>query len=333
MKSMATACLSLLLCAFAAQAQNGLSAPYPVVQHQWAKPVVGETWGATAGIERGPRGEIWALDRCGGTDCLESDRNPVVLLDPDTGKGIRGFGAGLFVVPHGLHVDRQGNIWVTDAGANKDGTKGVQVFKFSPDGKVLLRLGTAGRRGSDAAHFQSPGDVITAPNGDIFVTDGHGTGAGGLIPAGLPMRMMKFDAKGNFIKQWGTTGKKAGDFDTPHALAFDARGRLFVADRSNNRIQIFDQDGNYLTEWKQFGRPSGIYIAGDRIHVIDADSSPTNHPGEWKKGVWIGSVSRGLPDAFVPDDQPGEGIIITPKGDMLGAVNAAPRGITRYSKK
>ena len=274
MKPMSAACLSLLLCTFAAQAQNGLSAPYPVVQRQWAKPPVGEGWGASAGIERGPRGEIWAIDRCGANGCDGSDRNPIVLLDPDSGQPIRSIGAGLFVFPHGLHVDRAGNIWVTDGAVSKDSTKGLQVMKLSPTGEVLLRLGTAGQRGDDGAHFQSPSDVITAPNGD-----------------------------------------------------------LFVADRSNNRIQIFDQAGKFIAAWKQFGRPSGFYIAGDRLHAIDADSSPANHPGEWKKGVWIGSISRGLPDAFVPDDQAGEGVVVAPNGNMYGAVNVAPRGITRYLSK
>jgi DNA-binding beta-propeller fold protein YncE len=332
-KLKAPAVLSLVFCSVAAQAQNGLTAPYPVVQRQWATAPVTGPWGATAGIERGPRGEIWAIDRCGGTDCDGSDRNPIVLLDPDTGKPIRSIGAGLFVVPHGLHVDARGNIWVADAAASKDKTKGLQVVKLSPEGKVLLRLGVAGQAGSDSAHFQSPGDVVTAPNGDIFVADGHGAAAGGLIPTGLPMRMMKFDAKGNFIKQWGRTGKQAGDFDTPHALALDARGRLYVADRSNNRIQIFTQDGKFIAEWKQFGRPSGFYIAGDRLYVIDADSSEANHPGGWKKGVWIGSIARELPDSFVPDDHAGEGVVVAPNGNMYGAVNVAPRGITRYLKK
>jgi hypothetical protein len=332
MKSTSAACLSLLLCTFAAQAQNGLSAPYPGVQRQWAQPPVGEGWGASAGIERGPRGEIWAIDRCGANGCDGSDRNPIVLLDPDSGKPIRSIGAGLFVFPHGLHVDRAGNIWVTDGAVSKDATKGLQVMKLSPTGEVLLRLGTAGQRGDDGAHFQSPSDVITAPNGDIFVADGHGP-IGGLVPAGVGMRMMKFDASGKFIAQWGRTGDKEGEFNTPHALAFDARGRLFVADRSNNRIQIFDQAGKFIAAWKQFGRPSGFYIAGDRLHAIDADSSPANHPGEWKKGVWIGSISRGLPDAFVPDDQAGEGVVVAPNGNMYGAVNVAPRGITRYLSK
>ena len=234
--------------------------------------------------------------------------------------------------PHGLHVDRSGNVWVTDGGVSKDGTKGLQVIKLSPDGKVLLRLGTAGQRGNDESHFQSPSDVITAHNGDIFVTDGHAPIAN-IVPPDLNMRVMKFDRSGKFIKQWGKAGAGRGDFNNPHALALDARGRLYVADRVNNRTMIFDQDGKFIDEWMQFGRPSGFYITGDRLYAIDADSSEANHPGGWKKGVWIGSIREGKAEAFVPDDTAGEGVVVAPNGHMYGAVNVVPRGITRYQKK
>ncbi len=326
---MRSALLALLFLTVSAQAQD-IPAPYGAAQNKWGKPESGE-WGSSAGLERGPKGEIWAIDRCGANSCDGSPKNPILLLDPKTGQTIRGIGAGLFVFPHGLHVDRAGNIWVTDGAVSKDGAKGVQVIKLSPDGKVLLRLGTAGQRGNDESHFGSPSDVITAPNGDIFVADGHGAIAN-LVPANLNMRMLKFDRTGKFIKQWGKTGSGKSEFNTPHALALDRAGRLFVADRSNNRIQIFTQDGTFIDDWRQFGRPSGFYIAGDRLHVIDADSSATNHPG-WKKGIWIGSISKALPDSFVPDDQAGEGVVLTPDGTLLGAVNVAPRGITKYSRK
>jgi DNA-binding beta-propeller fold protein YncE len=257
----------------------------------------------------------------------------VVLLDMKTGKAIRSIGAGLFVFPHGLHVDRAGNVWVTDGSVSKDGAKGLQVIKLSPQGEVLLRLGTAGKRGADGAHFQSPSDVITAANGDIFVSDGHAP-IPGIVPPDLDMRVMKFSKDGKFIKQWGgKAGKGREEFNNPHALALDARGRLFVADRANNRTMIFDQDGKFIADWRQFGRPSGFYISGDRLYAIDADSSEANHPGGWKKGVWIGSIREGRAEAFVPDDTAGEGVVIAPDGNMYGAVNVAPRGITRYQKK
>lgn len=322
--------LPLTVGAVAVQAED-LKQPYGAPEHQWATPPGGGQWGSSAGIERGPHGEIWAIDRCGANSCDGSDKAPIVELDMNTGKPIKSIGAGLFVFPHGLHVDARGNVWVTDAAISKDGSKGLQVIELSPNGKVLMRLGTAGQRGEDGTHFLAPSDVITAPGGDIFVTDGHAP-IKPIIPAGLDMRVVKFDAHGKFIKQWGKAGSGPGEFNNPHALALDAKGRLFVADRGNNRIQIFSQDGKLLAEWKQFGRPSGFYISGDRLYAIDADSTEATHPG-WKKGVWIGSISKALPDAFVPDDQAGEGVVVAPNGNMYGAVNVAPHGITRYLKQ
>ena len=325
--------LAALLGSVTGAAAQDIPSPYGKPENQWARPPVGEAWGSTAGIERGPRGEIWAIDRCGANNCDGSDRAAIVLLDIKTGKAIKGIGAGLFVFPHGLHVDRAGNIWVTDGGVSKDGSKGLQVTKLSPDGKVLLTLGIAGQRGNDQTHFQSPSDVITAPNGDIFVSDGHAPIAN-IVPPDLAMRVMKFSKDGKFIKEWGgKAGAGKDQFNNPHALALDARGRLYVADRSNNRTMIFDQDGTFINEWKQFGRPSGFYIAGDRLYAIDADSSEANHPGGWKKGVWIGSIREGKAQAFVPDETAGEGVVVAPDGNMYGAVNVAPRGITRYGKK
>jgi DNA-binding beta-propeller fold protein YncE len=311
-----------------AAGQEGLPAPYGPPEHQWASPPNGQ-WGSTAGIERGPHGEIWAIDRCGANSCDGSDKAPIIQLDMDTGKAVKAIGAGLFVFPHGLHVDRAGNVWVTDGAIAKDGSKGLTVTKLSPDGKVLLTLGTPGQRGNDESHFQSPSDVITAPNGDIFVTDGHAP-IMPFIPAGLNMRVMKFSKDGKFIAQWGKAGAGKSEFSNPHAMAFDRAGRLFVADRANNRIQIFSQGGKFIAEWKQFGRPSGFYITGDRLYAIDADSTEAIHPGGWKKGVWIGSISQAKAEAFVPDDAAGEGVVIAPNGNMYGAVNVAPRGITRY---
>ncbi len=315
----------------AALAQDGIPNPYGAPQHQWASPASG-AWGSSAGIERGPRGEIWAIDRCGANSCDGSDHGPIVQLDLATGKAIKSIGAGLFVFPHGLHVDRRGNVWVTDGAISKDGSKGLQVTQLSPDGKVLMTLGVAGQRGNDETHFQSPSDVITAPNGDIFVADGHAA-IQPFIPANLNMRVMKFDSQGKFITQWGKPGARYSEFNNPHALGLDSKGRLYVADRGNNRTQIFDQGGKFVAEWKQFGRPSGFFITGDRLYAIDADSSEANHPGGWKKGVWIGSISEAKAEAFVPDEQAGEGVVVAPDGNMYGAVNVVPRGITKYPKQ
>src|SRR3954471_11025065 len=196
--------------------------PFGPPQRQWAKLADGRAWGTTAGIE----------------------------IDPKTGRPLRSIGAGLFAMPHGLHVDKDGNVWVTDAAiAKKGGPKGQQVIKLSPDGKVLMRLGTAGVSGGGATHFHDPGDVITAPNGDIFVADGHGTVAPDLPPDTIT-RIIKFSPEGKFIKAWGSLGSGKSQFRNPHALAFDSEGRLLVADRVNGRIQVFGQDGKWLTEYR-----------------------------------------------------------------------------------
>jgi sugar lactone lactonase YvrE len=306
--------------------------PFAAPERQWATPAGGGPWGSSAAIERGPHDEFWAIDRCGVNSCDGSQTAPINLLDMASGKPIRSIGAGLFVFPHGLHIDRHGNLWVTDGAISKDGSKGLQILELSPQGDVLLRLGTAGVRGDDGAHFQSPTDVITAPNGDIFVADGHAP-IPPFITEGTAARIMKFSKDGTFIKQWGTPGAGPGQFNNPHALALDTQGRLFVADRGNSRIQIFDQNGKLLAIWTQFGRPAGLYIdQHDTLYAIDADSTEAIHPG-WHKGIWIGSAKTGKTTAFVPDDSAGEGVVVDTRGNLYGAVNAAPHGITKYAKQ
>ena len=193
--------------------------------------------------------------------CDGSKLDPILKFD-SSGKLLKSFGAGLMLFPHGIHVDRDGNVWVTD-GLGRGG-KGHQVFKFSPDGKLLLTLGKANTPGSGPDEFNAPSAVVVAPNGDIFVADGHG--------GNTNARIVKFASDGKFIKTWGKKGSAPGELDIPHAIAMDSQGRLFVGDRQNNRIQIFDQDGKFLDQWAQFSRPSGIYIDGkDNIYVADSE--------------------------------------------------------------
>ena len=195
---------------------------------------------------------------------------------------------------------------------------GHQVFKFSPDGELLMALGKAGVTGAGPDTFNQPTDVVVAPNGDIFVTDGHGAGNN---------RVVKFSADGTFLMDWGEPGSAPGEFNAPHTISIDSQGRLFVGDRSNNRIQIFDQEGRFLDEWRQFGRPSGIYITDDdTIYVTDSESWGPDNPG-WKKGIWIGSAKDGSVAYFIEDIESttdphsgAEGVGVDAEGNVYGAV-------------
>jgi sugar lactone lactonase YvrE len=313
-----------------AQPPNSQPNPYRT-EEGWAKMPEGRTWGATSAVEIAPDGKsIWVGERCGVNTCAGSSL-PALLRFDENGTLATSFGAGMFVFPHGIHVDRGGNVWLTDA-RGKDG-KGHQVFKFSPEGKLLLTLGKAGVTGEGPDVFNQPSDVVVAPSGEIFVADGHDENSNA--------RIVKFSKDGTFIKTWGKRGTAAGEFDTPHGLAFDSRGRLFVADRGNNRIQIFDQDGKFLEEWKQFGRPSGIYIdRNDVIYVTDSESNSKTNAG-WKRGIRIGSAKDGKVTAFIPDPEPdpekvvtsaAEGVAADAKGNVYGA-EVGPRALKRYVKK
>ncbi|HEX2461106.1 MAG TPA: hypothetical protein VHJ58_13250, partial [Vicinamibacterales bacterium] len=197
----------VLLAAFAAtvRTQSGvvdpalspLPNPNPKVVKNWAMLPDGRTWGSTAGVDIGPDGHVWAYDRCGANSCDGSNVAPILKFDKASGKVLASFGAGMFAFPHGLHVDRDGNVWVTDGQRSKDGTKGHQVFKFSPTGKVLLTLGKAGVAGTGADTFNEPNDVITAPNGDIFVSDGH-SGQQDNPPPNTNARIVKFAKDGKY---------------------------------------------------------------------------------------------------------------------------------------
>ncbi|HVD78084.1 MAG TPA: peptidyl-alpha-hydroxyglycine alpha-amidating lyase family protein [Vicinamibacteria bacterium] len=292
----------------------------------------GRTWGATSAVEIAPDGRsIWVGERCGANTCAGSSL-PALLRFDEAGRLTASFGAGMFVFPHGIHVDRGGNVWLTDA-RGKD-SKGQQVFKFSPDGKVLLTLGKAGVSGEGPDVFNQPSDVAVSRNGDIFVADGHDENNSNA-------RIVKFSKDGKFIKAWGKHGKGPGEFEVPHGLAFDSRGRLFVADRGNNRIQIFDQDGRYLEEWKQFSRPSGIYIDGkDILYVADSESNSKTNPG-WKRGIRVGSAKDGKVTAFIPDPEPdpekvitsaAEGVAADAQGNVYGA-EVGSRALKKYVKK
>ena len=288
--------------------------PYHMTEG-WAKLPDGRKIGATGAVSVDRSGNVWVFERCGENSCAGSKVAPILKFDA-TGKLLTSFGAGVFVYPHGLHLDREGNVWVSDALA-KDG-KGQQVFKFSPDGKLLLTLGKAGVTGSGPDTFNQPSSIAVAGNGDIFVGDGHG--------GDTNARVVKFSKDGKFIKEWGKQGTGPGEFETPHAMAFDSTGHLFVGDRGNGRIQIFDQNGRFLMEWKQFGRPSGIFIdAYDNLYVTDSQSNEKNNPG-FTQGIRIGSTKDGVVRMMIPALGPEQNPTSVTEGvaaDMQGSVYGA----------
>ena len=320
---------------------NMLPNPYRSIEN-WARMPEGRVWGLTSGVDIDPDGtSVWVAERCGVLAapsqlkpgqpfaCDGSGLAPILKFDASGGL-VTSFGAGLLLFPHGLHVDRAGNVWVTD-GLGKDG-KGHQVFKFSPDGRVLMTLGRAGIPGAGPDEFNAPSAVLVAPNGDVFVADGHG--------GNTNARIVKFSPDGKFIKSWGHSGSGPGELDIPHALAMDSRGRLFVADRNNNRIQIFDQDGQFVDQWTQFSRPSGIYIDhNDTLYVADSESESVakNHDG-WKRGIRVGSAKDGSVTAFIPDPaekatttSAAEGVTADAAGNIYGA-EVGPKRLMRYVK-
>ena len=329
MKSKSRTVIACLAGVAIGYAQADLPNPYRTVEN-WFKLSDGRMWGSTSAVEIDRDGNLWVAERCGANSCAGSNLPSILKFDA-SGKLLKSFGEGMFVFPHGIYVDQQGNVWVTD-GQGKDG-KGQQVFKFSPDGKVLMTLGKAGVAGDGPDTFNQPSDVIVAANGDIFVADGHG--------GNTNARIVKFSKDGKFIKTWGKKGTAPGDLDTPHALAYDSKGRLFVGDRANNRIQIFDQNGKFLDQWTQFSRPSGLYIdKNDVLYVADSESNTTRHPG-WKRGIRVGSAKDGTVQAFIPDPEPdqdrsatsgAEGVAADAQGVIYGA-EVGPKGLKRYVKK
>lgn len=312
------------------QSPNAQPNPYTTVTG-WFEVPEGRTWGSTATVDVGPNGHIWALERCGANACGDSDLAPIFEFDAD-GKLLQNFGAGLLVFPHGLDVDSQGNVWVTDARGAEG--KGHQVIKLSPTGEELMRLGEAGVAGDDENHFNQPSDVLVAPNGDIFVADGHDPDTN--------TRIVKFSADGTFLKAWGEPGSELGQMQRPHALAMDSQGRLFVADRANNRILIYSQEGELLDMWSQFSRPSGLFIdANDILYVSDSESNQMRHPG-WQRGIRIGSARDGVVTAFIPDSTPageqggtssGEGVAAGPDGAIYSAEVGPVGDLKKYVKR
>jgi DNA-binding beta-propeller fold protein YncE len=250
------------------------------------------TWGAMAGIAISPSGQIWTFNR---------GPVPVQVYTAD-GELVSAWGQGRFREPHQVRIDRDGFVWLVDSGMHV-------VRKFTPDGKLLLTLGTPGEPGEDSAHLNRPTDLAVAPDGNIFVTDGYGNN-----------RIVHFDGRGHFARTWGSLGPEPGQFSLPHSIALDSRGRLFVADRNNARVQVFDQEGRFLAEWRDLLVPWHIVITdGDEIYVCG--SSPMRWPVLPIPGLVVGIPPKDqLIMVFTPDGRVTR-LCTFPKGQHPGEVD------------
>ena len=324
--------VTLLATSSMAYAQNHAPNPYRTVEGVWAPLPDGRQWGSTSLVDVSPDGEtIWAVDRCGENTCVGHDDLDVVFQFDKDGNMLKRWGAGMFVWPHGIDVDDDGNVWIADA--RGEGDRGHQVIKFSSDGDVLMRLGTAGVAGRTQSTFDQPNDVLVAPNGDIFVGDGH--------PGNGNNRIVKFSSDGTYLMEWGETGSAPGQFRTPHALAMDSQGLLYVGDRSNRRIQVFEQDGTFVRDFYNFGRASGVAIDGDdNIYVADSESNYRRNGG-YKRGIRVANISDLRIFAFIPDPEPdqdnsgtsaAEGVAVDNEGNVYGA-EVGPRALRKHAKR
>ncbi|MGI9202569.1 MAG: peptidyl-alpha-hydroxyglycine alpha-amidating lyase family protein [Woeseiaceae bacterium] len=315
-------------------AQNNAPNPYKSVAG-WAKLPDGREWGATSAIYPANDGKhIWIAERCGTNLCVGSDVDPVMLFDAE-GNVVKSFGSGMITWPHGMYVDADDNVWIADAVGYAPVPEGIghTIMKFSPDGELLMRLGKEGVAGDGTDVFNKPSDMLVAPNGDIFVADGHDAGGNN--------RIIKFDKDGQYLTQWGSTGGDHGQFRDPHALAMDSQGRLFVGDRGNSRLQIFSQSGEWISTWTQFGRPSGLFIDdNDVLYSADSESNERRNTG-WKRGIRIGSAKDGFVTTFIPDPEPdqdnsgtsaAEGIAVDAAGNIYGA-EVGPRAVMKYVRR
>ncbi|MCB1665504.1 MAG: hypothetical protein KDI28_06965 [Pseudomonadales bacterium] len=329
---------------------NNLPNPYETVR-DWSNPPAGRTWGSISAINIDIDGEsVWIGDRCGANSCAGSDLDPIVKLDAQ-GNVVTSFGKGLIIWPHGMDVDKEGNVWVVDSRAATPreleqfpdaAGKGHTVLKFSPTGQLLLTLGTPGEAGDPPNRFTDPNDVVIGPDGSIYVAETHGAQFQDEPGPDSKSRISKFAPDGTFIKSFGEWGYEDGQMRSPHSLAFDSQGRLFVADRGNRRIQIFDQDGKHLDTWYQFSRISGLFITpDDTLYAIDSESDPNYNPG-WRKGLRVGSARTGEVKYFVPEHvserasgmggygSMGEGVTVDKHGNVFAGEVGPIQGVTKF---
>jgi len=328
---------------------NARPNPYET-QRSWGHLPDGRTWGSVSAVNVDIDGRhIWAGDRCGTNSCATSDVNPIVKLDP-YGNVVQSFGAGQIIWPHGMDVDREGNVWIADARAAnaqelqqnpRAAGKGHTVLKFSPQGELLMTIGTGGEAGAPPTHLSEPSDVLVAPDGSIFIAEAH-TDQFLDTPEGGVGRISKWSPDGRLITTFGTWGYGPGQFRGAHSMAMDSQGRLFIADRGNRRISIHDQDGNHLDTWYQFSRISGLYIdSNDVLYAIDSESDDNYNPG-WRKGLRVGSARTGEVWYYVPEHKSarasgmggtgsmGEGVTADAFGNVIAGEVGPITGLTKF---
>jgi sugar lactone lactonase YvrE len=305
--------------------RNLMSNPYRMVEN-WPSLNPGMKWGPAINFLPDQQGGTWALLRT---------EPPIVHFDV-SGKIVQSFGSGLFVSGHGMCRDRDGNLWAGDSGPFGDvpgaAGRGFVVYKFSPEGKLLLTLGKPGVSQAGTDTFIGPTACAILPNGDVIIADGHWPRPSTAQQDGD--RLVRYTTGGKFVAAYGKLGRGPGEFMGPHALAVDSQGRLFVADRSNNRIQILDKDMNYLDSWKHFGRPSGITILPDDMLVVADSESGIRLAGPaesfegggaqfrnvgWKQGVRIGSARDGSLQQFIEGTNP-EGMAADTVGNIFAGL-------------
>ena len=313
---------------------NNLPNPYETQRNFGTLPD-GRSWGSVSAVNIDIDGiHVWAGDRCGANSCATSDVDPIVKLDPN-GRVTQAFGGGQIIWPHGIDVDSEGNVWIADARLANDNelaenpdaaNRGSAVLKFSPEGELLMTLGTPGEMGDPPTHFTQPNDVLVAPNGNIFVAETHSAQFQNEPGSDAKSRISIFAPDGSFIQTFGQWGFEDGEFRSPHSLAMDSQGRLFVADRGNNRIQIFTQDGEHLDTWYQFSRISGLFIdrGNDMLYAIDSESDPNYNPGGWRKGLRVGNARNGEVLYFIPEH-------VSERSSGMGGTGAMGEGVTADS--
>jgi peptidylamidoglycolate lyase len=269
-------------------------AQYEVVS-DWPKLPEGKKLGVCSGVGVDSHNNVFVFHR---NDRVWTSTFPpepvpeptVTVIDGHTGKVLSEWGAGEFIMPHGLTLDREDNVWLTDVGRQ-------QVFKYTHDGHLLLTLGERGVAGSDQGHFNLPTDVAVLPNGSFYVSDGYKN-----------TRVVKFDAAGHYEFEWGGRGAVPGKFNLPHGIAVDSRGRVYVCDRSNSRLQAFNPKGQFLTEWKNsvVGRPYGVSVASnDHVFVIDGGDQVPGVP-DHAKVVELDADGKVVESFGAPGSAPGQ---------------------------